>query len=353
MKSNDPNNEFDFFDNGGYEEEVNFGKVMNTSHRTFGIFYLLVVVGIIIAGLAFLDNQSWTFMNNYDDTAILPEYKQEPIQEKRAMTLAGIDVMEAAKPTDEKISRGKEVYSEYCTSCHGDNGMGDGLAGAALNPPPRNFHTTDGWTNGRGIADIYKTLEEGIIENGMSSYDYLPVDDRFALIHFIRSLSPDAPEPDDTELQNLDLAYNLSEGKQTNNQIPLEKAMELMAGEAKTTNLAIAAAVSKMERANDPELRRIFGTALSDKSKAIRLLSKNGNWRESVTAMESMILNGLERNGFSSRYNTLTSADKAVFHSALRDYMTVVPETELDADDVMTEPSDYRFETKEEEVLDD
>lgn len=36
----------------------------------------------------------------------------------------------------EGISRGGQVYSTQCASCHGDGGMGDGPAGAALSPTP-------------------------------------------------------------------------------------------------------------------------------------------------------------------------------------------------------------------------
>ena len=34
------------------------------------------------------------------------------------------------------LVRGKETYTLLCASCHGDGGMGDGPAGAALDPVP-------------------------------------------------------------------------------------------------------------------------------------------------------------------------------------------------------------------------
>lgn len=37
---------------------------------------------------------------------------------------------------DEVLRRGAEIYAANCASCHGDGGMGDGPAGAALDPPP-------------------------------------------------------------------------------------------------------------------------------------------------------------------------------------------------------------------------
>jgi mono/diheme cytochrome c family protein len=37
---------------------------------------------------------------------------------------------------DASLDRGAEIYGTYCASCHGDGGMGDGPAGANLDPLP-------------------------------------------------------------------------------------------------------------------------------------------------------------------------------------------------------------------------
>ncbi len=37
---------------------------------------------------------------------------------------------------EESIGRGAAIYAAQCASCHGDGGMGDGPAGAALDPAP-------------------------------------------------------------------------------------------------------------------------------------------------------------------------------------------------------------------------
>lgn len=36
----------------------------------------------------------------------------------------------------ENISAGRILYSINCTSCHGESGLGDGVAGKSLDPPP-------------------------------------------------------------------------------------------------------------------------------------------------------------------------------------------------------------------------
>jgi mono/diheme cytochrome c family protein len=37
---------------------------------------------------------------------------------------------------DDMLITGAEIFETHCTSCHGDDGMGDGPAGSALNPAP-------------------------------------------------------------------------------------------------------------------------------------------------------------------------------------------------------------------------
>ena len=90
----------------------------------------------------------------------------------------------------ELVNRGKEIFAQQCTSCHGAEGKGNGPAAGALNPPPRNFTADAGWKNGRTVAGVFKTLKEGLQGSAMASYATLPVDDRWALTHFVLSLGP-------------------------------------------------------------------------------------------------------------------------------------------------------------------
>jgi len=47
--------------------------------------------------------------------------------------------MEASSPSMGELAEGKKIYTQFCAACHGDGGMGDGPAGAALTPKPRNL----------------------------------------------------------------------------------------------------------------------------------------------------------------------------------------------------------------------
>ena len=80
---------------------------------------------------------------------------------------------EAEKPNPVKadavsIERGKKSYELLCAACHGATAMGDGAAGAALNPKPTNLKAMSGghpdgdfaWkiANGRGAMPAWKSV---------------------------------------------------------------------------------------------------------------------------------------------------------------------------------------------------
>lgn len=114
-----------------------------------------------------------------------------------ATPAAKVDVSSLLKPTPELLARGKTVYQINCASCHGNTGHGDGPAAAALNPKPRNF--TEGyWKYGGGLARVVRTITEGSPGTAMASFTMLPIEDRIAVAHHERSLSP-KPEEDKPE----------------------------------------------------------------------------------------------------------------------------------------------------------
>lgn len=62
----------------------------------------------------------------------------------------------------------KEVWDTKCSTCHGKEGRGDGQAGLALDPRPRNFHDR-GW-QGRVTDDhLKKVIVEGGASVGLSA----------------------------------------------------------------------------------------------------------------------------------------------------------------------------------------
>ncbi len=46
------------------------------------------------------------------------------------------EVKNPLKATKKNINDGEKLYMQYCATCHGNTGLGDGPAGQALNPKP-------------------------------------------------------------------------------------------------------------------------------------------------------------------------------------------------------------------------
>lgn len=98
--------------------------------------------------------------------------------------------------TPEMIANGKQQYASNCATCHGAEGKGDGAAAAGLNPKPRNFSVAAGWKQGRKPSQIFNTLTKGL--GGMPSFSSLSTDDRWSLVHYVRTMGPHAGEKDST-----------------------------------------------------------------------------------------------------------------------------------------------------------
>lgn len=90
--------------------------------------------------------------------------------------------------SDDMIAYGKKVYTTNCAMCHGAEGKGNGPAGAALNPPPRNL-VEGKWTKGNGAINHFKVVTNGIPGTSMAGYSHFKVGDRWALVHFIESIT--------------------------------------------------------------------------------------------------------------------------------------------------------------------
>ena len=98
------------------------------------------------------------------------------------------------------VQQGQQKYQTYCATCHGSAGMGDGPAGAGLKPRPRNL-VEGQWTQGGSSIKLYETLSQGIQGTGMASFSYLSPGDRWALVHYIRSITKNKVKDDFKKLE--------------------------------------------------------------------------------------------------------------------------------------------------------
>jgi mono/diheme cytochrome c family protein len=237
-----------------YKEEMDFRDLLRSPRRLFGYSYVYFLGLFLLLGFLYAWNLNAIGKNSViplvltDSSAFVQDI---PMQSPNI--LPPVDVHQMVLPTPQLIARGREIFKANCASCHGDNGMGDGPAGLVLNPRPRNFHQIPGWTNGPKVSEIYRTLQEGIIKNGMASFNYLPPADRFALIHLIRSFHPAPPVDTDQEISLLETTYQLSKGAVIPAQIPVREAMKRLVLEHASGRDSIAARVATLPvRSADP-----------------------------------------------------------------------------------------------------
>jgi len=89
---------------------------------------------------------------------------------------------------DQVIAYGKKLFLTNCAMCHGQEGKGDGPAGAGLNPKPRNM-VEGKWTQGNGLTDHFNVVTNGIKGSSMASFAHFKAADRWALVQFVDSIS--------------------------------------------------------------------------------------------------------------------------------------------------------------------
>lgn len=77
--------------------------------------------------------------------------------------------------------RGADIYRAACASCHGANGLGDGPAGAGLDPKPANLADARA-LRGASPLDFYRRVTIGVAGTAMPSFEgTLSPDDRWAV----------------------------------------------------------------------------------------------------------------------------------------------------------------------------
>jgi mono/diheme cytochrome c family protein len=101
--------------------------------------------------------------------------------------------------TPEVVAYGAKVFKTNCAMCHGDQGKGDGAAGAALNPKPRNL-VEGKWTQGEGVIAHFKVLQHGITGSSMASFAHFKPADRWALVNFIDSITENKSKDDPAKI---------------------------------------------------------------------------------------------------------------------------------------------------------
>ena len=235
-----------------------------------------------------------------------------------------VDVMKFLNPTPEMVDKGKSLFTMNCVSCHGEQEKGDGVAGASLNPKPRNFTEMTGWTNGPSITMMFKTLQEGITNKGMASYANLPPEDRLDLIMYIRTFSPAFPPITQVQLDSIDVLYSLTKGVKQPNQIPVKMAIEKILQQ----NAGLDAKVQNMVNAVNTSIADtgavILKNITNNLTKALTVLAKDTTWNNNEAALVKIFANDPVQNGFRARASYMLSQPQlSIVHAYLRKLFTM------------------------------
>jgi len=222
---------------------------VGASYIDFGKFNIVVNIGIatVKAALVMAYFMGLKYDNNLNRAFILSSFvaltilivicaadlwvrpKPIPVKVKVANSLVtkeNLDQYLAGSP--ELVAKGKELYATNCAVCHGPGGNGDGAGGVALNPKPRNF-STDGatWTFGNTAKSIYHTLYYGSPPTGMAAYKSMLPEDRWALTHYVMSISTGSKVGKADAKGDADIQEELaSAGGPAKPTIPIEMAIE-------------------------------------------------------------------------------------------------------------------------------
>lgn len=112
-----------------------------------------------------------------------------------------IAIAEPPVSTVEAVTAGRDVYAKMgCAACHGDGGRGDGPAAPTLKDEagfpirPFDFTRAGRMRGGDAPKDVYRTFTTGIDGTPMPSFaSNLSEEQRWQLVHYIRSLGKDRP----------------------------------------------------------------------------------------------------------------------------------------------------------------
>lgn len=119
------------------------------------------------------------------------------VSEQAEEKSAGFDEDSIEKPwisSEELISYGKKQYQANCVACHMADGKGGGPIAA------RNL-VEGNWQRGGSSIALYKTLQEGIEGTSMASFAHLSKVKRWALVHYVRSITDNKVEDDMSKLE--------------------------------------------------------------------------------------------------------------------------------------------------------
>ena len=297
--------------------------------KYFGIVYIIFFIILIAAGSSYISHLPvFTQEKLQIDTLIFPKdtaFSQAELPLIKGTVSPPVDVFKLSNSTPGLVEKGKGLYSTNCASCHGEQGRGDGVAGAMMNPKPRNFTSLEGWTNGPKFTQIYITLQEGIVKRGMASYANLPPEDRIALIHYIHeTFTKNYPKNTDDELKELDKTYSLIQGAKLPNQIPVALAKEKILADKSAFDRRIDSIVSSVKNNKTDSGAVIFRSISNNLTRSITVLVLDSSWYNNEKSLVDIFISNPVQNGYKVRSYSLSQKELSLLQSYLRNLFSSI-----------------------------
>lgn len=287
----------------------------------FGILYPYILIIVVIIGLYYVSNISNVALNK--TKAFIPDTTvQKDLAVVQARTVPPVDIFKLKEPTQELLSKGKELYKKNCASCHNETGAGGGPASVGLNPAPRNFTSPDGWKNGRTLSAIYTTLEEGVEGSAMISYNFLTPEERIALAQYIRQeFMKDPPVDTDEDLGALNSLYNLSSGMELPAQIPVAAAMKIISDENSQKENKLENVLRTINNNSNQYVVILFENIVDNEKLALSSLINSDKWKDNANTFFNFIILNSTYNGFNSEIINLSDTDKNLLYNYLNELL--------------------------------
>jgi len=291
-------------------------KLKENPGAIFGMLYPYILAVVVIIGLYYVSKLD--LITKQKIPAVVPDTTIiSDLPMLRARTVPAIDIKNIAEPNVDLLKAGKNIYVTMCASCHGEDGKGNGPGAAALDPPPKNFASEEGWKNGQKLSGIYTTLQEGIPGTGMISYEILTPKDKFSLAHYILTefiSNPPINTPD--ELAALDQLYNISAGKDIPAQIPVADAIQIVVKENLSQIEKVKTALTNIQSSSS-EGANLFCKVTDDEFIALSGLVMDNDWNDE-NSFKKLLTRNLNNNGFNGKIFSITDNEWSMLFSFLK-----------------------------------
>lgn len=162
--------------------------MQNAEDKIYNKWGLRIFLFSYTGSLLFMAYYSFVYegidLNEVKEQAIV----SETLKQKKILVLSSKDKKRFWISNKAWQNKGKSIYQINCASCHGSKGHGDGPAAGALNPAPRDL-VKGNWTRGGRSDQLFKSISLGISNTSMAAFAHLSKEERWALVHFIRSIT--------------------------------------------------------------------------------------------------------------------------------------------------------------------